>query len=137
METKPHNYGRFYGLLKQMPGMNLTDLKSNLILQCTNGRTQSLHEMTAQEYDAMCRSMENAVQDKTKLRWQRSICLKLMQQIDVDTTKWTEVDRFCENPRIAGKRFSRLSYDELEKLEKKLRAIKAKMKNDMLINPLN
>jgi hypothetical protein len=47
------------------------------------------------------------------------------------------VDRFCENPRIAGKRFSRLSYDELEKLEKKLRAIKAKMKNDMLINPLN
>ena len=123
------NYARFYTLLKKMPGAE----KELLVSQYTNGRTTHLHETTMQEYNTMCRDMERETGCdefvegiRRQLRRKRSVCLKLMQQLDVDTTDWTRVDNFCLHPRIAGKPFRQINIEELEALSVKLRAIKRK-----------
>nr|DAU82148.1 MAG TPA: Protein of unknown function (DUF1018) [Caudoviricetes sp.] len=126
---KGFNYARFYTLLKKMPFAD----KKTLVDQYTNGRTTHLHETTMQEYNTMCRDMEQvAGYDERmsdilrELRRKRSVCLKLMQQLDIDTTDWDRVNAFCEDARIAGKAFRHISIDELEALAVKLRAIKRK-----------
>ena len=48
------NYARFYTLLKKMPAAD----KKTLVSQYTDGRTTSLRETTQQEYNKMCRDME-------------------------------------------------------------------------------
>ena len=63
---------------------------------------------------------------RKELRRKRSVCLKLMQQLGVDTTDWARVDNFCQNPRLAGKPFRNISIEELEDLTVKLRTIKRK-----------
>ena len=123
------NYARFYTLLKKMPGAD----KETLVEQYTNGRTTHLRETTQQEYNKMCRDMEQVAgydermsDIRRELRRKRSVCLKLMQQLDIDTTDWNRVNAFCEDARIAGKAFRHISIDELEALAVKLRAIKRK-----------
>ena len=126
---KGFNYARFYTLLKKMPGAD----KETLVEQYTSGRTTHLHETTQQEYNKMCRDMEQvAGYDefvegiRKQLRRKRSVCLKLMQQLGIDTTDWNRVNAFCEDERIAGKAFRHISIDELEELAVKLRTIKRK-----------
>lgn len=126
---KGFNYARFYTLLKKMPGAD----KELLVSQYTSGRTTHLRETTQQEYNKMCRDMEQvAGYDefvegiRRQLRRKRSVCLKLMQQLGIDTTDWNRVNAFCEDARIAGKAFRHISIDELEVLAVKLRAIKRK-----------
>ena len=126
---KGFNYARFYTLLKKLPGAD----KETLVEQYTNGRTTHLRETTQQEYNKMCRDMEQvAGYDefvegiRRQLRRKRSVCLKLMQQLGIDTTDWNRVNAFCEDARIAGKAFRHISIDELEELAVKLRAIKRK-----------
>lgn len=123
------NYARFYTLLKKMPAAD----KKTLVSQYTDGRTTSLRETTQQEYNKMCRDMElvagydERMSDiRRELRRKRSMCLKLMQQLGIDTTDWDRVNAFCEDTRIAGKAFRHISIDELEALAVKLRAIKRK-----------
>ena len=123
------NYARFYTLLKKMPGAD----KETLVEQYTNGRTTHLHETTQQEYNTMCNDMQRVVGYdefmegiRRQLRRKRSICLKLMQQLAIDTTDWDRVNAFCQDARIAGKLFRHISIDELEELAVKLRAIKRK-----------
>lgn len=123
------NYARFYTLLKKMPGAD----KETLVEQYTSGRTTHLRETTQQEYNKMCRDMEQVAgydermsDIRRELRRKRSVCLKLMQQLGIDTTDWNRVDRFCSDTRIAGKAFRHISIDELEVLAVKLRAIKRK-----------
>lgn len=123
------NYARFYTLLKKMPGAD----KETLVAQYTDGRTSSLRETTRQEYDRMCRDMERETgcdefveSIRRQLRRKRSVCLKLMQQLGIDTTDWNRVNAFCEDARIVGKAFRHISIDELEELAVKLRAIKRK-----------
>lgn len=124
MTTK--NYAEFYALLNKLPGAT-SGLKEDLVLQFTKGRTSSLREMKPAEYKAMCASLrgtantgidERAFVDEIKRR--RSSALKRMQQLGIDTTKWSNVDNFCLNPRIAGKRFAKLSIEELAALIPKL-----------------
>ena len=126
---KVTNFRRFYALLKKMPGVD----KQLLVYQHTNGRTDSLRELTAAEYRALCDDMERATgYDEVRralrdeLKHRRSIVLKLMQQLDIDTTDWGRVDAFCLEPRIAGKLFCKLSIEELEQLATKLRIIHRK-----------
>ena len=128
------NYGWFYGLLRELPfDGDRDELKRRLVKQYTFGRTASVREMTAGEYGSLCRALEREVGrcERRKvadalLRKRRSMCLKLMQELGVDTTSWCRVDAFCEDVRIAGKRFARLSDDELVALGRKLRTIKRK-----------
>lgn len=123
------NYARFYALLKKLKGAD----KETLVYQFTNGRTVHLRQMTEAEYGTMCREMERVAgyderreaMRREQKRW-RSTCLKLMQQLGIDTSDWARVDDFCRDARIAGKPFARISQPELEALSVKLRSIKRK-----------
>ena len=120
------NYHRFYASLNRLPGGNTEDMKETLVSSFTDGRTTSLKEMTQKEYNAMCASLEERTGMKEQLKKKRSLCLKLMQKAGIDTTDWQRVNAFCEDPRIAGKVFARLTSEELEKLSVKLRSIQRK-----------
>ena len=123
------NYARFYALLKQLPGAD----KEILVEQYTGGRTTHLRQMTIKEYELMCSVMAQVAGYETRkealrkeLRRKRSICLRLMQQLGIDTTDWARVDSFCSHPRIVGKPFRKISLDEFDEVIKKLRMIKRK-----------
>lgn len=126
MTTK--NYAEFYSLLGKLPGA--TDgLKEDLVKQFTAGRTSSLKEMMEHEYRAMCASMRGrtaGMEESTftvEIKRRRSAVLKRMQRLGIDTTVWANVDNFCMNPRIMGKRFARLSIEELSALIPKLESM--------------
>ena len=106
------NYARFYGLLKKLPGAD----KETLVYCTTCGRTTSLREMTSEEYDELCASMEELTGWKVQVKKARSVCLKLMQQAGIDTTDWQRINDFCRHPRIAGKEFARLTLEYSRKL---------------------
>lgn len=105
-----------------MPGAD----KDTLVLSFTNGQTTSLRKMSTKEYAAMCMRLEEQIGWNAELKKKRSLCLKLMQQLGVDTTDWARVDNFCLHPRIAGKPFRRISVAELQNLAVKLRTIQHK-----------
>ncbi|WP_230583414.1 hypothetical protein [Prevotella bivia] len=82
--------------------------------------------MSAKEYAAMCASLEEHTGWRAQLKKKRSVCLKLMQKLDIDTTDWARINDFCRHPKIAGKVFARLSLTELDSLQTKLRGIMRK-----------
>lgn len=128
------NYARFYGLLSRMRfNGDREELKVALVRSFTEGRTDSLHQMRPDEYEHLCSRLEEQlglkeerVAQREMLKKKRSLCLKLMQKAGIDTTDWQRVNAFCEDPRIAGKVFARLTSEELEKLSVKLRSIQRK-----------
>lgn len=116
-----------------MPGAD----KETLVYQFTQGRTEHLRQMTVQEYDSMCRQMEEITgyderrrQQHDILRKARSGVLHQLQIYGIDTTDWNRVDAFCKDPRIAGKQFRKLPTDELNSLNTKLRIIIRKKKDN-------
>ena len=82
--------------------------------------------MTRKEYEECCNALEKISGRKDELKKKRSVCLKLMQQLGIDTTDWARINDFCMNPRIEGKPFARISPDGLEALAVKLRSIRRK-----------
>lgn len=127
MKQQVTNFGRFYTAIRAMSIIGDRDeVKRQLVWQYTNGRTDSLKEMTRQEYDRCCDDLERKNGYKDQLRKERSATLKLMQKAGVDTTDWNRVNAFCRDPRIAGKEFARLTTDELSQLRRKIRAIDSK-----------
>lgn len=122
------NYARFYALLKQLPHAD----KDTLVWQYTQGRTKSLKETSQWEYDVMCRDMERVVNNDNKaaLRKARSAVLHQLQIYGLDTTDWATVDAFCKNPRIAGKPFRKLTIEDLNQVNKKIRVIIKKQKEN-------
>lgn len=132
MEKKLDNYGWFYKLLKRMPGAD----KETIVKQWTHGRTTHLREMTKKEYEQMCRELERVggyderrMMLISELKRARSSALHQMQLWGVDTTDWDRVNGFCENRRIAGKKFRELDCEELADLTRKLRAMNRKKQN--------
>lgn len=130
---KTRNYARFYVLLNRMPSTDREELKSGLIRQFSDGRTDSLKELTDKEYTAMCDEMQRLIGgDKAReiyreeLRRKRSTVLHLMQKMGIDTSDWDRVNNYCLHPRIAGKEFRKLTTDELDVLAIKLRMISRK-----------
>lgn len=114
-------------MLGQLPGdVDRDDLKRSLVLQCTDNRTDSLREMRRGEYQTCCMALERMVNWREKLRKHRSLCLKLMQQLGIDTTDWNRINAFCRDGRIAGKPFGMLNLEGLEQLARKLRSIERK-----------
>lgn len=127
------NYARFYVLLSRMPAPDKEELKASLVSQYTGGRTESTREMTVKEYDAMCDALQQADAGyrtreiaRTELRRKRSAVLHQLQLLGIDTTDWDRVNAYCRHPRIAGKEFRRLTADELDTLNVKLRIIRRK-----------
>ena len=118
------DYRRFWALLKGMPGAE----KDEIVWQFTGGRTTHLHLMTEDEYGRMLRMMDGIVAGERRalLRKWRSVCLKLMQEIGVDTADWDRVNAFTGNARIAGMAFGEIPAEGLKALAVKLRMIKKK-----------
>lgn len=126
MEKTNHTnrYARFYAALGEIPyDGDRADLKCNVVSQFTLGRTTHLHEMSPREYRAACDALERISGRRERLKKGRSSCLKLMQKLGINTADWSAVDNFCQNPRIAGKRFCQITTDELTRLRAKLYAI--------------
>lgn len=134
MEQQITNFSRFYAAFNRMPcSVDRDSLKRSMVLQFTWGRTSSLREMETGEYLALCESVERLTSvyvTRSALRHQRSTVLHLMQLYGVNTADWPTVDRFCQNPRLMGKRFCKLSTDELQRLEMKLRMMLKKKKEE-------
>lgn len=127
MKQEITNYGRFFSAYRrlQIPG-DPEEIRRGLILQYTGGRTGSLKEMTRQEYTLLCEGVELMTRTRDELKKRRSIALKLMQELGVDTTDWAKVDNFCRHPRISGKRFCKLDIEDLMDLAGRLRTMKRK-----------
>lgn len=133
MKQEVTNFSRFYSTFNRMPyhGDRET-LKQQLVMQFTNGRTESLREVSVKEYEALCNELEKQVPPKPRdvfareLKRRRSEVLHQMQLYGVDTSDWKIVDKFCLDSRIAGKRFRYLEIEDLEALYKKLRAMRKK-----------
>ena len=135
MAQEVTNFARFYGILKERFTFASKELgeefKESLVSQFTNGRTTSLREMSLEEYDEMCDRLDGTTalirkSIEAEHRRLRSRCLRQMQQLGIDTTDWTRINAFCQDPRICGKPFRQLSQEELEQLSVKLRAISRK-----------
>lgn len=128
------NFARFYASFNKLPyDGDREEFKKSIVMQYTWNRTDSLREMTSKEYDACCATLEKlSGQDEWRqklcqeLRHRRSVCLKLMQKLGIDTSDWARVNDFCRHPRIAGKPFARITPEELEQLAVKLRSIQRK-----------
>lgn len=137
MTQEVTNFSRFYAAFNRLAYSGPRDeLKRSLVMQYTLGRTDSLREITRKEYEALCSELEKQVPAKPRdvmareLKRKRSEVLHQMQLYGVDTSDWNIVDRFCLDKRIAGKRFRYIEYEELEALYKKLRAMRAKNKDN-------
>lgn len=121
------NFGRFYSAVRAMSPLGDRDeVKRSLVWQYTDGRTDSLREMTREEYDRCCAELERRCGHREELRRERSATLKLMQQMGVDTTDWGRINALCEHTRIIGKEFARITAEEHRELRKKLRIIERK-----------
>lgn len=120
------SYGRFWRAWNCLSHRDSEEEKRLMVQNWTNGRTEHLSEMTQAEYDAACKELEAASGYDRELKRRRSICLRLMQGLRIDTSDWQRVNDFCRNPRISGKPFGRLTTEELESLSVKLRAIARK-----------
>lgn len=134
MKTPCNRYSRFWALLSKLPCHDPHDLKRQLVSGFTDGRTDSLREMTPGEYDSMIRELERQTGSVRPagygaLKRKRSAVLHQMQLAGVDTADWAAVDGFCLDARISGKRFRELSADDLDAVLLRIRAIRWK---DML-----
>jgi hypothetical protein len=124
MAGKTGGYNRFYAALNALPGIkDKEEFKRAMVAEFTKNRTDSLKEMTAKEYGECCRTLETMAGFANIRKKKRSACLKLMQQLGIDTTDWARVNDFCRHPKIAGREFAKLGVDDLDKLQRKLRAI--------------
>lgn len=127
MRQEVTNFARFYASFNLLPyNGDREEFKKSIVMQYTWNRTDSLREMTRKEYDECCNALEKLTGRKDDLKKKRSVCLKLMQQIGIDTTDWARINDFCMNPRIAGKPFARISPEGLGELSVKLRSIRRK-----------
>lgn len=127
MAQEVTNFARFFAAFNKLPyGGSREEFKRQIVLQYTWNRTDSLREMTRREYNDCCNALEKLSGQKSEQKKRRSECLKLMQKLGIDTTDWTRINAFCDDRRIAGKVFARLTNEELEALSVKLRSIQRK-----------
>jgi len=136
------NYVRFWSILNRIPMDEKDEYKKGIISQYTQGRTESLKEMSRKEYNQMCDALEQIAQKSDNrerkydiLKKKRSALLHQLQKMGVNTADWSAVDKVCMNPRIIGKPFRKMTDIELEEVKIKLYAIERKnstKQNEML-----
>lgn len=127
MKQEVTNFARFYTAVKALdPIGDRDEVKKSLVWQYTDGRADSLREMTRAEYDRCCADLEARTGRKDELRKERSKTLKIMQQMGVDTTDWNRVNLLCRDARIIGKDFYHITAEEHQELRRKLRGIERK-----------
>lgn len=131
-------HARFFMLLKQLPFVT----KEELVWEHSGMLTESLSEyyrINPAGYNRMIRDMQQTVDNmkqpqKTGSKTSettkrlRSGVLHRLQKHGVDTTNWDRVNKFLEQPRIAGKRLYDMTDQELIDLIPKLESILKKDK---------
>lgn len=131
---------RFWAAFNRLAygGCDREEVKRDLVSQFSLGRTDSLKELTDAEYAHLCEGVERLAQERAKadprhqeLKRHRSIALHQLQLYGVDTTSWDRVNAFCLDKRIAGKKFSELSIEELDALAVKMRVIRKKKASEL------
>lgn len=127
MKQQVTNFARFYSAIKAInPIGDRDEVKKSLVWQYTNGRTDSLREMTRAEYERCCEDLERKTGQESELRKERSKTLRLMQQMGVDTSDWGRVNLLCRDVRIIGKDFYYITAEEHRELRRKLKSIERK-----------
>ncbi len=120
-----NNFSRFYALLRLNPMVD----KEEMVMQFTDGRTSSLREMSKAEFVSMCDALEYGRQEREDLHLRnlkkaRSSVLLRIGRLGINTVdNWDVIDAFCMSPKIAGKKFSHLTIQELQSLIPKLENI--------------
>ena len=72
MAQQVTNFGRFYTAIRALnPIGDRDDVKKSIVYQYTNGRTDSLREMSRTEYDKCCEDLERKTGQKDELRKER------------------------------------------------------------------
>lgn len=106
------------------------DIKKNLILNLTDGRSDSTKDLTYSEaiylsgfLNGRNGVLEKPIEQQRELKKRRSGALRRMQLIGVETSSWHNINTFCCDNRIMGKPFYDLSPEELLKLIRKLESI--------------
>ena len=94
--------------------------KRAILLDLTDGRTNTTKELTYSEAMYLCGYLNGAKKEnrdltitEREIRRRRSAVLKRVQRIGIDTTDWGAVNAFCLDTRIAGKKFRELDGEEL------------------------
>jgi len=113
------------------------DQKKGILLNLTDGRTDTTKELTYSEAMYLCgylngtrsESQELAIGER-EIKRCRSAVLKRIQKIGVDTSDWGAVNAFCLNSKIAGKKFRDLDGEELLRLIPKLESILKKKEDE-------
>lgn len=93
----------------------------------------SAKDLTTAQLDALIEYLKGIVNKRKEapltLRRKRSNCITLLEMLGVykadDPQRWTRVNNYLRDPRIAGKLLYDMNEEELAKLAKKLRAIHA------------
>ncbi len=135
MKTLTNVHARFYGLIKLFPHMS----KEDVIWQYSGMMTTSLstfYEKKPTAYFAMISELQkiaNSMKTPEQLtsdgiKKLRSAILHRLQKHGVDTTDWTKVNSFLENPRIAGKRLYNMSEADMRAFIPKMESILTKDK---------
>ena len=125
-EKSIENFSRFYAALHRLPYTTDEDTKESLVSLYTGHRTSSLREMTYEEYDEMCRRLEDLTDYRGRLKKWRSHVLHQMQRMGIDTSDWPRINAFCADPRIAGKGLAGRVEEGLKRLWMKVRTIRRK-----------
>lgn len=121
------NFGRFYTLLKNHPHAD----KKELVFSVTDGETDDLKLLTKEEYNELCKSLEDE-EEKAKWRSKGRDLLHLLQLIGVNTADWDAVDTYLKNPRIYSgicpypKMYKETTTDERIQIMNKLHSIRRK-----------
>jgi hypothetical protein len=141
-----NDHSVFFALLRKMPG---SPSKEDLVSTASNGQTESLtelYEYYPNEYDRLLLTMRKIVNEKNELqpytyskqyqkrtenvpdevRKKRSELLKACAEYGIsdqgDGSFWRDINRFLENPKIAGKPIYKM--DEEEEIQAVIKRIK-------------
>lgn len=126
LETK--KIMRFNVLLSELYRYNKDEVKTTMLEGYDVTTTKALTPAQLDECIAGLereKSQRNATVEKP-IRIKCSQCLELLTKIGLDTTDWSKINKYLEQPRLLnGKRMYDLDLDGLEALRKKLYAIHA------------
>jgi hypothetical protein len=119
----------FFSLIKQLPEAK----KEDIVFAFSEGKTTSLTEFHSSNhvgYNLMIRELQKRVsmEQERETKRLRSSILTRLQRYGINTTDWCEVNRFMEQPKIAGKRLYEMKHDEMRELIPKLESILRKTK---------
>lgn len=119
----------FFTLIRQLPEAK----KEDIVWAFSEGKTTSLTEFKAQSntgYNLMIRELQKRVQmeQERETKRLRSAILTRLQRYGINTTDWHEVNKFLEQPKIAGKVLYKMTQQEMQELIPKLESILRKTK---------